>query len=392
MKLTAKLILIVFLAMALLTCASAFLSIRQQFAGFQQEQERQARQLQPQVARDLARAWQERGRAGVEEAMAGMNLEVRTTKLRWVQFNVNANHPDSPSAPSDSLGRVIHGEIESVVVENKLHTYVPAATDKSNWVGVELSDSLAPLDVRNQQTVQSTVTSLVALALVCLAVVAIAGVSLVGRPLQSLLAKTQEVGRGELSRPITIPGNDELSQLGAALNELGDRLLVQKETIEEETASRIEAINQLRHANRLKTVGRLAAGIAHELGTPLNIIAGRAGLIAGRELSGEETCHSAQAIKAEADRITGIIRQLLDFARHTTLQRQDIDLGLLARRTVELLQTLAESKQVQIDVQLDSGSLIASVDETQLQQLFTNIIMNAVQSVAERGQIGRAHV
>jgi len=392
MKLTAKIIMIVFLAMTLLTCASAYLSIRQQLVGFQREKEQHARELQPQVSRDLRKAWKERGRAGVRDVMSRMAVEVRTTKMRFVQFNVNAGHPDSPTVSSQSLRRVYHGEIESVVVheatgKRALHTYVPVSFDEQSTVGVELSDSLASLEVQKQQTMQTTMVTLLGLVLVCVGIVAITGVRLVARPLRALVDKTREVGRGEFSNPVVIRGHDELAELGAALNEMGDRLRDQKETIEAETASRIEAINQLRHADRLKTVGRLAAGIAHELGTPLNIISGRAELIESGKLSTDETCQSAHAIKAEADRITGIIRQLLDFARGSNLQRRNVEIASLANRTVDLVRTLIDGKRIEIHTDTPPDPLRANVDESQIQQVLTNVIVNAIQSVEDEGEV-----
>jgi two-component system, NtrC family, sensor kinase len=123
-----------------------------------------------------------------------------------------------------------------------------------------------------------------------------------------------------------------LSQLATALNQMCRQLDDQQQRIRSETAERLAAMEQLRHADRLKTVGRLAAGIAHEMGTPLNVVSGRAGLIASGKLSDEEIQQSALTIKAEADRITGIIRQLLDFARRRSPQRNQIDLRDVARK------------------------------------------------------------
>ena len=83
---------------------------------------------------------------------------------------------------------------------------------------------------------------------------------------------------------------------------------------------------QLRHADRLRSVGRLASGIAHELGTPLNVVSGRAGLIATDPAATEEIIGSAETIRGQCDRMTAIIRQLLNFARRSTPKRERSDL------------------------------------------------------------------
>ena len=80
---------------------------------------------------------------------------------------------------------------------------------------------------------------------------------------------------------------------------------------------RINAMKQLRHADRLKTVGRMAASIAHEVGTPLSVVSGRAALIAKGELTPEQIKKNAETIQNESERISAMIRRVLDFARQT---------------------------------------------------------------------------
>ena len=92
--------------------------------------------------------------------------------------------------------------------------------------------------------------------------------------------------------------------------------------VEKERALRETAVAQLRHAERLNVIGKLAAGIAHELGTPLSIVGGHAQMIAGGEVTGEAALASARSIDAEATRMSAIVRQLLDFARRDAAPRR----------------------------------------------------------------------
>jgi signal transduction histidine kinase len=154
-----------------------------------------------------------------------------------------------------------------------------------------------------------------------------------------------------------------------------------------ETAERLAAMEQLRHADRLRTVGRLAAGLAHELGTPLNVVSGRAGLIASGKLEPDEILHSAATIKTEADRITEIVRQLLDFARRRQPKRVALDLRIIARRTVELLQPLAAKRDIVVRLIDDEDPVSACIDQDQIQQVLTNLVMNAIQAVDSGGEV-----
>jgi signal transduction histidine kinase len=225
------------------------------------------------------------------------------------------------------------------------------------------------------------------MALLGTMMVLIVGVRWVGYPLERLIEKTERIGRGDFSGPLKVKGTDELSRLSLAVNSMCDQLNEQQQTIRAESAERIAALEQLRHADRLKTVGRLAAGIAHELGTPLNVIAGRAALIAGRRLDPSEVLASASTIKAEADRITGIVQQLLVFARRRTPQRNQIDLRHVVADTVHLLQPLADKSQIQLCVAGDGQPREAWIDAGRIQQVLTNLVMNAVQSMPNGGEI-----
>ena len=152
------------------------------------------------------------------------------------------------------------------------------------------------------------------------------GVRLIGQPLRRLIDKTRRVATGDLAGPVHLQSHDELAELSESLNQMCAQLAESQSMIQQESAARIAAIEQLRHTDRLKTVGRLAAGIAHELGTPLNVVSGRAGLIVSGKLAADEIGPSAAAIKTEVDKMTKIIRQLLDFARVNTPRRVPVDL------------------------------------------------------------------
>ena len=165
------------------------------------------------------------------------------------------------------------------------------------------------------------------------------------------------------------------------------RLAESQGKIREETAARIAAMEQLRHADRLKTVGRLASGIAHELGTPLNVVSGRASLIVSGKLPPGEIEQSAAAIKTEADKMTRIIRQLLDFGRSSTPHKVAVDLRQVVSQTVDLLHTLAEKHDVHMKFAPGSDPAIAEVDVGQIQQVLTNLMVNAVQAMPEGGTL-----
>jgi polar amino acid transport system substrate-binding protein len=157
--------------------------------------------------------------------------------------------------------------------------------------------------------------------------------------------------------------------------------------VRSESEARIAALEQLRHEDRLKIVGRLASGIAHELGTPLNVISGYAGMIAGGSLSPHDTTESARTIKAQSERIASIVRQILDFARRRPGQRIAVDLQQLARQTLDLATPLAQKRNVNLILTDGNDAAVVKADVEQVRQVLLNLITNAVQAMHRSGNV-----
>jgi signal transduction histidine kinase len=160
-----------------------------------------------------------------------------------------------------------------------------------------------------------------------------------------------------------------------------------QEKVREETTARIAAIEQLRHADRLKTVGGLASGIAHELGTPLNVVSGRASLIATGDLSETEVLESATIIKTQSERMTAIIRHLLNFARRHLPKKTMVDLRQIILQTINLMVPLAQKQKAKLCFAGEDITAMVRVDAGQIQQVLTNLIVNALQAMPKEGKV-----
>jgi len=390
-KLAAKLTLVFLLAFMLLTGLSSYMTVKREVHRFEREQELRVTAMAADIQPDLQDRFRREGLAGLAE-MTTLSVPEAGLRVRWVSFRADLHEPDCPAVPRRLLDKVLRGEVDSLAWSNnfgetQLHTYYPVTLDGQPLGGLEATRSMEPLVQETRRTIYQSLATIGVTALFCAVLTMVAGVRMVGRPLETLIEKTNRVGRGDFSGPVRLRGHDELSELGEALNQMCDELQSQQERIGAEAESRAEALVQLRHADRLKTVGRLASGMAHELGTPLNVMAGRADLIASGQLSPQQVQESAAAIKRETDRITGIVRQLLDFARRTTPSRAPVDLNDLAERSLELLKPLARKHQVQLRFQPHGEPCVADVDAGQLQQVVTNIVVNAIQSMSEPGPV-----
>jgi two-component system NtrC family sensor kinase len=393
MRLTAKIMFVLLVTVVVFTALASYFSVRSAYRAFESKQQQLARQMGEQLHRRAERLLQQEGLAGVNRLIDRVALDQRPgADVRWVWFERNAPIAQSPWGGPEYLSAIQSGQIVSIVSHDErgrrqLRTYLQLRTDSGRPGGLEIIDSFADVERQARQTARSALLMIGGLALVCTGVTYLAGLRWVALPLVALVEKTRRVGEGDFSEPLHLAGNDELSQLADAVNQMCAKLSSQQERIVSESTQRVAAMEQLRHADRLKTVGRLAAGLAHELGTPLNVIAGRAALIASGKLPEVEVIASARTIKSEADRITGFVRQLLDFARPREPRHVRTDLSALTERTLELLQPLAAKKQISLIATTRDSPLSADVDEAQLQQVITNVVMNAIQVMDHPGSV-----
>ncbi|MDB4964690.1 MAG: Sensor protein of zinc sigma-54-dependent two-component system [Myxococcales bacterium] len=154
-----------------------------------------------------------------------------------------------------------------------------------------------------------------------------------------------------------------------------------------EDLSELRALeDQLLRAEKLATVGVLAAGIAHEIGTPLGIVRGRAEYIRGK--LGEHAQNPGLGVIIEQiDLISRTIRQLLDFSRVRPPTVRAVRLPLLARAVADLLRFEGERRKVQLTVEMDELLPALDADPDQLQQVLVNLVMNAYDASHPGGQV-----
>jgi signal transduction histidine kinase len=321
-------------------------------------------------------------RVGTAEALQLLrdaNRETKHADIRW---------SPTPATGAESAGAE-GSELRWSVDETRGHITLVSAVPLS--IGAERGT----LEIRERLTaeeafVRGTVGRIVVMTLIlilsCSAILFAAGWVFLHRPIDALVAKVHRIGSGDLSGPIRIEQDDELGTLGRALNQMCEQLSALRASSERESSARIAALEQLRHADRLTTVGKLASGLAHELGTPLNVVSARARMIARRQSQGEEAVQDAEVIVGQTERMTRIIRQLLDFARRRKPARARAELFSICRQAVDMLAPLARKSDVELELP-DAAEVFAEVDSAQLQQVLTNLVMNAIQAQPDGGAV-----
>jgi len=391
MKLARKLIFALVVGIFAVMACNAYLRLRSQVLFFQADSERDLRAAARALASGIEAVWRQDGEQRAQDFVKEVNLLREEIDLRWVWLD-ELGVSEFPRGLSAVRIAALKGGNEATFVRDadageRRYMYWPLLLTGLRPAALELSESLD----REQSFIRTSQITILAtalgMAIVCTLIVTAVGVWLVGQPMRLLIEKARRVGAGDLSGPLAVRQRDEVGELADEINAMCERLAAAQLQTERETDARIQAIEQLRHVDRLKTVGQLASGVAHELGTPLNVVSGHAGMIRGGELTSNEVAASADVISEQTRRMTSIIRQLLDFSRRNGPRMSEVDLREVVSSTLEMLAPLAERSRVALRLTDSDVGAAVHADRNQLKQAIANLVVNAIQATAQGGVV-----
>ncbi len=340
----------------------------------------------------ISHTWQESGEAKALE-LIGDASESGMIQIRWVWPHLLVNEPGRNAEEKIAFQKVIQGETVSFKKQLKnrttfRYTYVPVDVGRVQKGALELRQTLSSYNEYSRKMVNRALTVTILLALICGLILYFFIDRKIRFPLNSLMAQAKRIGQGDFSANNITGGNDELSEMAQTMNDMCSRLLIAKEKINFEYNARLKTLEQLRHTERLSSFGVLSAGIAHELGTPLNVVDGRAKMIINENLPMEDIQDCAAIIKSQAERMTVIIRQLLDFTRHPRQKKSTEDITLHIKQVFQLLHPMATKQHVSFFLNKKEDTVMRlSADFSQLQQVLVNLLMNAIQAMPNGGQV-----
>ena len=195
---------------------------------------------------------------------------------------------------------------------------------------------------------------------------------LVIRPLDEMVGAAEAIAEGDLARRAPLTGSVELARLAKSLNRMTTRLL------EEQTL--------VVRAEKMASIGRLAAGVAHEIGNPLGAINGYIH-IARRRLRASGLEDELDAIERETTRIDRIVRGLIDYARPRRATPEAIDVEGCVDRVVSMLRDQGVLKQVRVHTEISPGVSDLSGDRHEFEQALVNLVLNAVDAMKGEGAV-----
>jgi len=205
----------------------------------------------------------------------------------------------------------------------------------------------------------------------------------VSNPLAELSRKVVRFSNdGELERNLN---GDELKLLTQEFRRLDDQLMNARADLMKRHKRELALERQLQRAERLATIGTLASGLAHEIGTPMGVIRGRAEYLLHGQPEPAMNRNGLQIIINQIDRISRIVRMLLDYARERESVRAVCDVRSVVEHALSLTETEAKGRRVTIKADLGDQTIPIKCDADQLQQVFINLIMNALDAMTPEG-------
>ena len=207
-------------------------------------------------------------------------------------------------------------------------------------------------------------------------------------PLRRLVEAIDGVSKGDLSRAVLPERDDEIGSLAGRFNDMTNYLREAREKEARATAARVATEAHLRRAEKLATIGQMAAEIAHEVGTPLNVIGGRARTLARKATEPADVQKNAEIISTQVDRITKIIRQVLDSARKSRPTGGEIDVLKTVRDTLEFVEEQLKQRAIEVDLRSEPELRPVPGNADEIQQVCLNLIMNAIHAMPGGGKLG----
>jgi len=213
-------------------------------------------------------------------------------------------------------------------------------------------------------------------------------------PVNRLLAATQKITSGQYGQWLHVSGSAELAGLAESFNEMSATLLNKDRQVTEQVAALESVNNDLRKAReealrseKMASIGLLAAGMAHEIGTPLASIMGYAELLTGEEPGNAAIQDYSRRISQDCARIDRIVRGLLDYSRPRKSEMEPVDVCRVVQETIDLLKQQGAFKRIEVTTFFDEQISAAQADPHQLQQVLINLMLNGRDAMPDGGTL-----
>ena len=325
-----------------------------------------------------------------------------------LRISTNVRNKDGTRAIGTLVSEEVHGRVLSegkrwvgeafVVNASYITAYEPIKDPMGSIVGMLYVGVLKqPFDDVLQRTL-ITFLGIAFLAILIIVLVSIFLANRLSRPLMTLEEISRKFAEGNYEHKFAAKGPIEIEHLAASLNTMARQLETEKRELEEwastlekkvaERAEEMKKINaQLFRSEKLASLGKLAAGVAHEIDNPLTGILTNSSLLLEDLEEDDPHRDDVEVMVNETIRCREIVKRLLDFARQTRPQKRLASINGLIENIILLVRNQASFRNISIEKQLDSSIPDILMDPDQIQQVFVNIILNAAEAMTRGGSL-----
>jgi two-component system NtrC family sensor kinase len=202
----------------------------------------------------------------------------------------------------------------------------------------------------------------------------------ISRPVSLLAGASRIISRGDFSVSVSRTSEDEIGELEDAFNLMSRSIRERDEKLKEETQ------RQLIQTEKLAAIGRLAAGVAHQINNPLTSVLTRAELLL-RAVQDPEQREDLEVVISETNRCSQIVKGLLDFSRQTVPRKESFSLNQIVADAASLMRTQAKFSNVEIVENYADDLPFIVVDQSQLREVLLNIALNALDAMPRGGTL-----
>lgn len=206
-------------------------------------------------------------------------------------------------------------------------------------------------------------------------------------PIRNLERITKKITRGDFSESIVVKGHDEISSLAESFNQMEDKLDHAMNALEDTIKQLQEKQALLVEAEKLASIGKLAAGIAHEINNPLTSVLTFSNLMLEQCPPDDPRYDKLKLMARETDRARTIVRQLLNFGRESVIKPVKININQPVTEIAESLVAQEAFKDIELSLKLADNLPEVYADPAQVGQVVLNILLNAIHAITPPGRI-----
>jgi two-component system, NtrC family, sensor kinase len=343
-----------------------------------------------------------------EESYKGQQLGTATIFQDDVRISTNVRNADGSRAITTRVSAEVADAVLKrgdtwrsrafVVNDWYISAYAPIRNLSGTTIGMLYVGTLERpyLDILWKNLYVFLGITLAAMGLV--SIIAMMVANKISRPIRAMADAARKIAEGDYSQKVEITSDDETGFLANNFNTMVSELVRAHqelrewaETLERKVEQRTTELRAMQahliQSEKLAGVGKLAAGVAHEINNPLTCVLTNSSLMLSDLPPGDPRREDLQAIVDETLRCRKIVKGLLDFARQTKPQKQKLDLNKVAEDVITLVRNQASFQNIKIQTELNPGIPSVLADADQMRQVILNIVLNAADAMPQGGEI-----